>query len=152
MAGGASKLPALPFGAKIPGTKTVLTRSRDAVIIGSMAVEAAEETASEPDVEAEQFVAVSVFVVANDKAEDVHGAFLARPHLVDEAPGFVRMEVLRGLDDPKEFWLVTHWRDEASYAAWHHGHTYHASHAGIPRGLKLVRGSAQVRRMRSIAR
>lgn len=99
----------------------------------------------------ELFVAVSVFVVANEMDDAVQDAFRARPHLVDGADGFVRMEVLRGVDDPKEFWLITHWRDEASYVAWHRGHTYHDSHAGIPKGLKLVRGSASVRRMRSVA-
>jgi hypothetical protein len=34
--------------------------------------------------------------------------------------------------------------DESSYRAWHRGHSYGDSHAGIPRGLKLVRGSTKI--------
>ena len=49
------------------------------------------------------------------------------------------------IDGPKEIWLVTHWRDEQSYRTWHRSHEYHESHKGIPKGLKLVPGSANVR-------
>jgi heme-degrading monooxygenase HmoA len=47
-------------------------------------------------------------------------------------------------DKPAEIWLVTRWADEPSYRNWHRGHTYHAAHKGIPKGLKLVPGSAAV--------
>ena len=83
--------------------------------------------------------------------EEVRLAFRSRPHLVDSAPGFRRMEVLRPLDKPEEFWLMTWWTDEASYAAWHESHDYHASHAGIPKGLKLVQGSVEIRRLEMIS-
>jgi heme-degrading monooxygenase HmoA len=46
---------------------------------------------------------------------------------------------------PAEIWLMTRWSDEQAFRAWHHGHDFHASHKGIPKGLKLVRGSAGVR-------
>jgi heme-degrading monooxygenase HmoA len=39
---------------------------------------------------------------------------------------------------------VTRWSDEQSYRAWHRGHEYHEAHKGIPKGLKLVPGSAEV--------
>jgi heme oxygenase (mycobilin-producing) len=91
------------------------------------------------------FVALSKFTVANGLVAQVHQAFLQRPHLVDTAPGFVRLEVLSPLDNPEEVWLLTYWRDESSYRAWHRSHAYHASHAGIPKGLKLVPHSAQIR-------
>ena len=39
----------------------------------------------------ELFVAVSVFVVANEMDDAVQDAFRARPHLVDGADGFVRL-------------------------------------------------------------
>ena len=32
---------------------------------------------------------------------------------------------------------MTWWADEQSYRRWHHGHTFKASHSGIPKGLKL---------------
>ena len=91
------------------------------------------------------FVAVSKFVVANGMTEEVRRAFGERPHLVDSAPGYVRMDVISPLDCPDEFWLITYWRDEESFRVWHRSHEYHESHRGIPRGLKLVRGTAEVR-------
>ncbi len=93
----------------------------------------------------QNFVALSRFVVANDKTGEVKQAFIDRPHLVDHAEGFLRMEVISPLDTPDEIWLLTYWTDENSYRAWHKSHLYRDSHAGIPKGLKLVRGSAEVR-------
>jgi heme-degrading monooxygenase HmoA len=100
---------------------------------------------------AESFLAVSKFKVANGMSEEVRAAFTERPHLVDDAPGFVRMEVVRPVDDHDEFWLLTWWLDEASFRAWHHSHLYRDSHSGIPRGLKLDPAATQVRLFDKIA-
>ena len=97
------------------------------------------------------FVASSRFVVRNGMREEVRQAFLSRPHIVDDASGFQRMEVLQPLDNPDEFWLMTWWTDEASFTKWHRGHDYHDCHAGIPKGLKLVQGSVQIRRLEQLA-
>lgn len=83
------------------------------------------------------FLAISRFNVSNDLDESVREAFRQRPHQVDEAPGFIRMEVANPCDSPKEFWLLTWWRDAASFHAWHKSHAYRDSHTGIPKGLKL---------------
>jgi heme-degrading monooxygenase HmoA len=91
------------------------------------------------------FVALSCFTVANGMTDRVKQAFLDRPHLVDGAPGFVRMDVITPLDSPDEIWLMTFWSDEASFQVWHHSHLYRESHVGIPKGLKLVPGSTQIR-------
>jgi hypothetical protein len=48
------------------------------------------------------FVALSRFVVANGMETPVKAAFRARPHRVDQAAGFVRMQVLCPLDRPGE--------------------------------------------------
>jgi heme-degrading monooxygenase HmoA len=91
------------------------------------------------------FVAISRFTVANGMTNEVKDAFLHRPHLVDSARGFVRMEVLNAQDrDDGEFWLLTYWTDANAFHDWHNHHR-HESHAGIPKGLKLVPGSAEVR-------
>ncbi len=94
---------------------------------------------------------LSRFVVANDMDADVKRAFVLRPHLVDGAAGFVRMDVLSPEDMPNEIWLMTYWADIASYRTWHKSHAYHESHAGIPKGLKLVPGSATLRIFNLIA-
>lgn len=93
----------------------------------------------------ETFVALSQFVIANGMMEEVKEAFRSRPHLVDNAPGFIRMDVMVPADSPDEIWLVTYWTDEDSYRVWHRSHEYHESHRGIPKGLKLVPGSSKIR-------
>jgi heme-degrading monooxygenase HmoA len=97
------------------------------------------------------FVALSKFVVANDMTGSVKAAFRQRPHLVDGAAGYLRMEVLSPRERPEEIWLVTFWTDEASFRAWHHSHLYRESHLGIPKGLKLVRGETEVRTFEHVA-
>lgn len=84
------------------------------------------------------FVALSKFKVRNGMEADVRDAFVQRPHLVDDAAGFVRMDVVSPTADAAEFWLLTYWEDEASFREWHHSHLYRESHSGIPHGLKLV--------------
>jgi heme-degrading monooxygenase HmoA len=91
------------------------------------------------------FVVISRFTIANDMVSSVREAFKARPHLVDGEPGFVRMEVMSPTDTPEEVWLTTFWRDEPSFRAWHKSHAYHESHKGMPKGLKLVPDSTEIR-------
>lgn len=97
------------------------------------------------------FVALSKFAVANGMIAEVKHAFRSRPHKVDDADGFLRMEVISPMEDLNEIWLITFWRDEASYKAWHHSHLYRESHAGIPKGLKLVPQSVAIRFFEGVA-
>jgi len=99
---------------------------------------------------ADCFVALSRFTVAQ-KTDEVKQAFRQRPHHVDSALGFVRMDVLSPCDAPDELWLITYWRDEASYRTWHHSHLYKESHQGIPAGLKLVPKSVSMRFFEHVA-
>lgn len=96
------------------------------------------------------FLALSRFKVGNGLEADVREAFLARPHLVDQAEGFVRMDVVSPAEDDAEFWLLTYWEDEESFRRWHHSHLYRESHAGIPAGLKLVPQATELRTFRYI--
>jgi heme oxygenase (mycobilin-producing) len=91
------------------------------------------------------FVALSRFTVANGMEDEVKRAFVERPRRVEEAGGFLRLEVLSPLDDPREIWLLTYWQDEASYTAWHRSHLHHESHQEIPKGLKLDPKATQIR-------
>lgn len=91
------------------------------------------------------FVALSRFTIRNDMAPQVRQAFIDRPHLVDAASGFLGMHVMSPLENASEIWLMTRWTDEPSYKAWHKSHLYHDSHKGIPKGLKLVPGSVEIR-------
>ena len=91
------------------------------------------------------FVALSQFTIANDMVAEVRQAFLDRPHLVDRAPGFLRMEVISPVDASDEIWLLTYWTDETSFRDWHRSHEYRESHGQVPKGLKLVPRSARLR-------
>ncbi len=101
-------------------------------------------TATRPEFQ-HMIAVLSTFKVANGLAEEVARAFRARPHLVDAAPGFVRLEVLRPHDEPAEFVLVTWWEAEEPFQTWYRSHAYKDVHAGMPPGLKLVPGSTSVR-------
>ena len=97
------------------------------------------------------FVSLSKFRVRNGMGTQVAEAFRARPHLVEAANGFLRMDVLTPADDDSEFWLLTFWTDEASFQAWHSSHQYRQSHAGIPTGLKLDPAATELRSFRYVA-
>jgi heme-degrading monooxygenase HmoA len=100
--------------------------------------------------EAAGFVALSQFTVA-DKIDEVKQAFQRRPHRVDSATGFLRMEVLSPHDAPSEIWLITYWKDESSYRTWHRSHLYQESHRGIPKGLRLVPKTVSIRFFEHVA-
>lgn len=91
------------------------------------------------------FVALSKFEIANGMTGEVKQAFVNRPHLVEHAAGFMRLDVISPLDYPDEIWLITYWTDEDSYRTWHRSELHRESHKWIPKGLKLVPRSTQVR-------
>jgi heme-degrading monooxygenase HmoA len=93
------------------------------------------------------FAVRSRFVIANGMVDEVRASFRERPHRVDAASGFVRMEVLSPADRPEEIWLMTYWTDAQSYRDWHSSHMYRESHAGIPKGLKLVGRETEIRQL-----
>jgi len=91
------------------------------------------------------FIAMSKFIVANDMIAEVKQAFRNRPHLVEAAEGFQKMEVISPQENPDEIWLMTWWTSEDNYRTWHKSHMYHDSHKGIPKGLKLVPRTTEIR-------
>jgi heme oxygenase (mycobilin-producing) len=97
------------------------------------------------------FVAISKFAVANGMTQEVKEAFVARPHLVDSADGFVRLDVLSPVEAPNEIWLLTYWQNEESFRTWHKSHMYRDSHKGIPKGLKLDPNATEIRFFEHIA-
>ncbi len=89
-------------------------------------------------------LAVSRFRIKNGMEMAVAQAFLDRPHLVDDAPGFLGLEVFTDTADPSVFYLVTRWTDGLSFDAWHRSESHHRSHKWIPRGLRLDASFTQV--------
>ncbi len=90
------------------------------------------------------FTAISKFIVSNQKEEEVKEAFKKRPGLVDEQEGFLGLNVLSPKDNPAEFWLITHWETEEHFRHWHLHHKKE-SHINIPKGLKLVKHSFELK-------
>jgi len=88
---------------------------------------------------------LSQFKVANGMSAEVKGAFMNRPHQVENAPGFLRLDVVSPVDEPDEIWLLTYWHDLASYEQWHRSPAHHQSHKGIPKGLRLDPAGTRVR-------
>lgn len=97
------------------------------------------------------FLSISRFAVANTFDDPARDVFLARPHLVDVALGFIRLEVVNPCAAAKEFLLLAWWQDEGSFDTWHRSHAYDASHAGIPKGLKLAPGRTAMTRLQVFA-
>jgi|SRR5579872_4023419 len=82
-------------------------------------------------------LALSRFKVANGLEGSVAHAFLNRPRLVEEAEGFLGLEVFTDRADATIFYLSTRWTTESAFRQWHASDAHHASHRGIPKGLKL---------------
>jgi heme-degrading monooxygenase HmoA len=97
------------------------------------------------------FVGLSRFKVASGHEEEIAQAFRQRPGLVDQAPGFIRMEVMRSTVDAAEFWLFTWWDDEGSFETWHRSHAFKDAHAHMPAGLKLTPGANSITHLEVIA-
>jgi len=90
------------------------------------------------------FIAMSRFTVTAGMETAVERAFHNRPHLVDAAPGFIRMQVLRPTENPREFALITEWQDADAYHRWYRGHAYKDSHILLPEGLRLEPNSTRI--------
>ena len=73
----------------------------------------------------------------NGTEEAVACAFLGRPRLVANSEGFLGLEVFRESKDRSIFYLSTRWVSESAFHKWHASDAHHASHRGIPKGLKL---------------
>lgn len=90
------------------------------------------------------YVVLSKFTISNGMEKEVKEAFVKRPHFVDSAQGFIKMDVISPIENLSEIWLITYWKKEEDYKSWHHSHLYKDSHKGMPKGLKLVPGNTKI--------
>jgi heme-degrading monooxygenase HmoA len=81
------------------------------------------------------YVSVSRLRVAPERVDELVSAFARRAHLVDDAPGFVDLEVWRSDRDPGEVIMVSRWRDRAAFRDYMRSPEHAASHARISAGL-----------------
>ena len=75
-----------------------------------------------------------MYVVANrvPVAAEWHDAFeerfRARAGQVDLQPGFVRMEILRPVNEDGVYVVLTHWENKAAFEAWVRSDDFKAAH------------------------
>ena len=55
------------------------------------------------------------------------------------------MEVMSPLGNANEVWLLALWSNEESHRSLARSRDCHETHKGIPKGLKLVPGSTEIR-------
>ena len=77
------------------------------------------------------YVSMSRLRVAPGRAEELVRAFRRRAHLVDEAPGFVKLEVWRNDRDAGELVMVSHWTNRESFKAYMKSEAHRRSHYRI---------------------
>ena len=69
--------------------------------------------------------------VAKGHEQDFEARFEGRARLVENMPGFVRLEILRPVKS--DYYVVlTHWRDEASFRAWTDSPEFKEGHRNRP--------------------
>jgi heme-degrading monooxygenase HmoA len=76
--------------------------------------------------------------IAPDQAPALVAAFRGRARLVDEAEGFVDLQVWQSDRDPGEVLMVSRWRDRACFRAYMRSAEHQESHDRIPPELKAV--------------
>ena len=79
-------------------------------------------------------------VVAGD-AEALAEQYRHRRGLADREPGCLGVEILRHLERPAEFVVVTRWVDESAYVAYRAGPAFRAAHQALAAlsGLRIDR-------------
>lgn len=74
-------------------------------------------------------VKINAIAVPPQARDEFERRFAARAGTVDGSPGFLGFQLLRPVQGEERYFVVTHWTDEDSYAAWRDGDA-RASHAG----------------------
>jgi heme-degrading monooxygenase HmoA len=84
------------------------------------------------------YVSLSRLRVTADRADELVEAFRNRVHLVDDAGGFVDLEVWRSDRDPDEVIMVSRWQDRESFRAYMRSREHAISHDRIPAELQAA--------------
>lgn len=74
-------------------------------------------------------VKINAIDVPPQAGPELERRFAERGGAVDGSPGFLGFKLLRPTAGETRYFVVTHWADEASYAAWRDGDA-RAAHAG----------------------
>ena len=81
------------------------------------------------------YVSLSRLRIPIDRADELVRAFRARARLVDDADGFIDLQVWQSDRDAGELIMVSRWRDRAAFTAYMRSEDHKTSHARIPKVL-----------------
>ncbi|HET9739244.1 MAG TPA: antibiotic biosynthesis monooxygenase [Solirubrobacteraceae bacterium] len=84
------------------------------------------------------YVSMSRLRVPEERSEELVSAFRARVRLVDEADGFVDLQVWRSDRDRGELIMVSRWRDRAAFTAYMRSPQHRISHDRIDPDLQAA--------------
>ena len=84
------------------------------------------------------YVSLSRLRVPAGRAPELVAAFRRRAHLVDDADGFVDLQVWQSDRDPGELLMVSRWRDRDAFKAYMRSADHQVSHGRIDPELKQV--------------
>jgi heme-degrading monooxygenase HmoA len=73
-------------------------------------------------------VKINAISVPPQAGEELERRFAARAGAVEKSPGFLGFQLLRPTAGEDRYFVVTHWADEESFAAWRDGDA-RAAHA-----------------------
>ncbi|MDP3969120.1 MAG: antibiotic biosynthesis monooxygenase [Nocardioides sp.] len=74
-------------------------------------------------------VKINAIAVPPQAGPELEKRFAARAGAVEGSPGFLGFQLLRPVAGDDRYFVVTHWADEESFAAWRDGDG-RAAHAG----------------------
>lgn len=74
-------------------------------------------------------VKINAISVPPQAGPELERRFAARAGAVEGAPGFLGFQLLRPVQGEDRYFVVTHWADDESFAAWRDGDA-RAAHAG----------------------
>ena len=77
------------------------------------------------------YVSLSRLRVPSERAAELVSAFRRRAHLVDDADGFVDLQVWQSDRDPGELVMVSRWRDRDAFKAYMKSEEHRVSHDRI---------------------
>ena len=77
------------------------------------------------------YVSLSRLRVPAHASDELIAAFRRRAHLVDEAPGFVDLQVWRSDRDAGEILMVSRWQDREAFKAYMKSQEHRISHERI---------------------
>jgi heme oxygenase (mycobilin-producing) len=82
------------------------------------------------------YVSLSRLRIAPERTDELVAAFRNRARLVEEAEGFIDLQVWRSDRDAGELVMVSRWRDRASFREYMRSEAHAVSHGRIPVDLE----------------